>query len=56
MLRTANPDAEQNSLSELTTLEIVMIVITVIAFVAQIINTTVSLIDHFTLKQVAQKV
>lgn len=52
----ATQNDDTGELEELTTLEIAMLVVTIIAFVAQIINTTVSLIDHFTLKQVAQKV
>lgn len=46
---------EEDSLAELTTLEIVLMVITIVAFVAQIVNLSVGLADHVTLKQVARK-
>lgn len=46
---------EEDSLSELTTLEIVMIVLTVLAFIGQFLNLGIGLMDHFTLNKLAKQ-
>ncbi len=53
---TDTSTTEDESLYELTTLEIVMLVLTVLAFIGQFMNLSFGIVDHFTLKKVAARV
>ena len=53
---TDTTTTEDESLYELTTLEIVMLVLTVLAFIGQFVNLSFGIVDHFTLKKVAARV
>lgn len=50
---TGSTTPEDESLYELTTLEIVMLVLTVLAFIGQFMNLSFGIVDHYTLKKLA---